>query len=104
MTKLKIKAEVIDGSDLFNRRQIEPVGRDAQTLQALIDAGPVGITSQDVGGWAVRLSHYVFKLRSVYGLNIETIEENHGGNWPGKHGRYILRSDVVLMMPKMEAA
>jgi len=104
MSKLKIQAKVIEGDNLFSTRLIEPVGRDAQTLQALIKAGQSGITSQDVGGWAVRLSHYVYKLRTVYGLTIETIEESHGGEFPGKHGRYILLSDVCLIRPESEAA
>ena len=97
MGRLKLFAEVVEGETLFDRRTIKPVGRDAQTLQALIEAGPRGVTSQDVGGWAVRLSHYVFKLRSVYGLSIETREETHGGPYPGKHGRYFLRSRVRLL-------
>lgn len=97
MSRLKIRAEVIDGEGLFDSRAIEPVGRDAQTLVELVKAGAKGITSQDVGGWAVRLSHYVFKLRTVYGLTIETVEEKHGGAYPGKHGRYFLRSLVRLL-------
>ena len=97
MSRLKLRATVRDGDGLFDQRVIEPIGRDAQTLQALMDAGPIGITAQDVGGWAVRLSHYIFKLRTVYEIDIETIEERHGGEYPGKHGRYTLRSDVRLV-------
>lgn len=97
MSKLAIRAEVIEGAGLFERRIVEPKGRDAQALRALVEAGPKGITSQDVGGWAVRLSHYVFKLRTVYGLVIETVEERHGGEFPGHHGRYFLRSNVRIL-------
>lgn len=78
-------------------RTIAPFGRDGQTLEAFVASNGKGITSQDVGGWAVRLSHYVFKLRTVYGLTIETVEEEHGGEFPGKHGRYFLRSNVTLL-------
>lgn len=97
MSRLKITAIVRDGSGLFDTREIEPVGRDAQTLIELVKAGSKGITSQDVGGWAVRLSHYIFKLRKNYSLEISMTEEPHGGEFPGKHGRYRLLSDVRLL-------
>ena len=97
MSRIKLRALVRDGEGLFDTRKIEPVGRDAQTLAELVKAGSKGITSQDVGGWAVRLSHYVFKLRKTYGLEISMTEETHGGEFPGKHGRYRLLSDVRLL-------
>ena len=31
------------------------------------------------------------------GVVIETIEERHGGPFKGQHGRYVLRSPVVVL-------
>ena len=75
-------------------RQLDLVGRFAQTLEALIDAGPRGMTTQDIGSWAVRTSHYISKLRGEWVLDIETAIEKHGVDFPGNHGRYVLRSKV----------
>jgi hypothetical protein len=98
----RVTARVIEPDGV---RIIRPVGRDAQTLEALICAGRGGITARDVGGWAVRLSHYVFKLRRTYGLQINMIEEEHGGEFPGKHGRYFLQDRVeIISTPDREAA
>lgn len=44
-----------------------------------------------------RWSDYVFKLKRRYGLSIETIHEPHSGEFPGHHGRYILKSRVVRL-------
>lgn len=90
----RVTARVIEPDGV---RLVEPSGRDAQTLEALISAGRQGITALDLSSWAVRLSHYIFKLRRTYGLAIDMIEESHGGEFPGKHGRYFLRSQVELL-------
>jgi hypothetical protein len=82
---------------LSERREIEVTGRFAQTLKALVEAGENGVTALDLSSWAVRLGHYIFVLRHKHGLNIETIDEQHGGDYPGRHGRYILRSQVRLL-------
>ena len=73
-------------------RLIEPVGRDAWMLDQLLAAGPAGCTS--LQNPAPRMSHYVFKLRTRYGLLIETVDEKHGGPYSGTHARYFLRSNV----------
>jgi len=83
-------------------RFIEPVGRDAWMLDRLLEAGVTGCTS--VENPAPRVSHYVFKLRSVYGLNIETITEPHDGPFAGNHARYVLRSSVRKLSDHREAA
>jgi hypothetical protein len=67
-------------------------GRVRWALGLLLDNGAAGLTSRDYPG--ARLSDYVFKLRGL-GVNIETIEEAHHGEFPGRHGRYFLRSKVV---------
>lgn len=71
-------------------------GRIAETLLALVDAGPRGITSLEAfkAGWAVRLAAYVHRLRSDCRLAIETRREPHGG---GNHARYVLNSRVELI-------
>lgn len=69
-------------------------GRDAWALQQLHLAGAAGCTPIDTPG--PRWSGYVHKLRGK-GLNIETITENHEGQFAGHHARYVLRSTVSLM-------
>jgi hypothetical protein len=80
-------------------------GRDAWALHQLYLAGVTGCTPIDNPG--PRWSHYVFKLRGM-GFNIETVTENHGGQFAGHHARYILRSSISLMIKddneKKEAA
>jgi hypothetical protein len=43
-----------------------------------------------------RWSGYVFKLRRL-GILIETLHEQHGGPFPGRHARYVLRSPVMVL-------
>lgn len=78
-----------DGVDCVAR------GRCAWTLDALICAGDKGVTP--IERPAPRWSHYVDILRDRHGLNIETVEERHGGPFKGWHGRYVLRSDVEVV-------
>src|SRR5690348_5630016 len=66
-------------------------GRVEDTLAKLMDAGSAGLTTLEYP--APRTSDYVFKLRRR-GFVIETLTEPHGGEFPGHHGRYILRSKV----------
>ena len=83
------------------RVRIEPdgptitvIGRDAWVLQKLIEVGEAGVTPLDTPG--PRWSGYVHKLRQA-GLVIETIHEGHGGPFPGRHARYVLRSNVTVL-------
>lgn len=69
-------------------------GREAWTLQRLIDAGPRGVTTIDHP--APRWSHYIFKLRRA-GLTISTEYEPHRGSFPGTHGRYRLQTPIVVV-------
>lgn len=73
-------------------RTVEPIGRDAWTLDELVKAGPRGCTPID--NPAPRWSGYVHKLRNKYGLAIRTIEEKHGGTFSGTHARYVLTDQV----------
>ena len=77
-----------DGSPFVTR------GQAARALQALVAAGVSGCTALDVSSWAFRLAAYVHTLRREFGLVIETVRELHEGGW---HGRYVLRSTVVLV-------
>lgn len=70
-------------------------GRDAWALLELIRAGQRGCTPIDNPG--PRWSAYVFKLKRKHGLDIETVYETHGGDFPGHHARYILRSPVEVL-------
>jgi hypothetical protein len=80
---------VYEGEDV---RTITPRGRDAWALGELITAGTEGCTPLEQVG--PRWSHYVFKLRRTYRLNVESVEEQHGGEFSGRHVRYVLRSNV----------
>jgi hypothetical protein len=78
-------------------RVVEPYGRDAWALGQLIGAGDEGCTPLDHPG--PRWSGYVFKLKRVYGLDISTIHEAHGGQFKGTHARYVLISRVRFADP-----
>jgi hypothetical protein len=85
---------VFDGEDV---RTITPRGRDAWALGELISARADGCTPITHVG--PRWSHYIWKLRTVYGLAIESVEEQHGGAFSGRHVRYVLRSHVAFADP-----
>lgn len=68
-------------------------GRLKWALDMLTAAGPIGCTPIDQP--APRWSAYVHSLRDM-GIKIETVWEDHGGKYPGRHGRYVLRSKVWM--------
>lgn len=76
-------------------------GRDRWALENLINAGDAGCTPID--NPVPRWSAYVFKLRS-FGVNIETVHEEHTGPFSGTHARYVLRSEVSCPELDAEAA
>lgn len=67
-------------------------GRIRWALERLLGAGSAGCTP--ISQPAPRWSHYIHQLRGM-GVEIETIHEPHGGSYPGHHGRYVLRCQVV---------
>lgn len=69
-------------------------GRLAWALRALLAAGARGCTPITTPG--PRWSDYVFKLRKR-GLEIETIDEEHGGPYPGRHARYVLKTPAQIV-------
>lgn len=70
-------------------------GRNAWALDALIKAGKAGITP--INNPAPRWSAYIFNLRTEYGLDIETVNEPHGGSYPGTHARYVLKTRIEVV-------
>lgn len=76
-------------------------GQDAWALLELIKAGDDGIAPLDTPG--PRWSGYVHQLRKA-GLVIATIYESHLGPFPGTHARFVLRSEVIVMPDRLDAA
>lgn len=70
---------------------LEIAGRDEWALRQLLAAGAKGCTPID--NPAPRWSAYIHKLRRM-GIEIETVDERHGGPFPGRHARYVLHSPV----------
>jgi hypothetical protein len=66
-------------------------GRVRWALNQLRDAGMRGCTP--ILDPAPRWSAYVFSLREL-GVEIDTVRQEHDGDFPGHHGRYVLRSVV----------
>ncbi len=101
MAKLRVYALALSESRTFTA-----TGRDAWALLELLKAGTRGCTPIDYPG--PRWSGYVFNLKRKHGLAIQTIYENHGGQFAGNHARYLLRSPVELIsrsdMAEREAA
>ena len=84
---------VNDGDDT---RIISLKGRDRWTLEMLMQAGEHGLTAMELNG--PRVHAYVFDLRHEHGLTIITENEMHEGDFPGRHGRYFLLSNVTRKM------
>ena len=76
-------------------------GRYAWCLGKLLEAGDDGVTP--IERPAPRWSHYVDILRDREGLDIETIEDKHGGAYRGWHGRYVLRSQIEIIASEVAA-
>lgn len=70
-------------------------GRDAWTLERLVEAGATGCTPIEQP--APRWSAYVHRLRGM-GVFIITHMEPHGGEFPGRHARYVLGCTVERML------
>ncbi len=88
--RLKITARILPDGQPFN-----VYGRDAWALLELQRYGQRGCTPIDNPG--PRWSAYVHKLRTRYGLAIETLDESHGGQFAGSHARYVLLTKVEIL-------
>ena len=66
-----------------------------QTITNLVANGPLGVSSLTNPG--LRLSHYIFVLRTEYGLPIhmEKVDQPGGVGW---YGRYTLGEKVKLLL------
>ncbi len=81
---------LFDGKTKF----YEVNGKAAKTLHALTIASSRGITACEMSGtWAYRLAAYVHDLRQGYGMDIQTLREEHEDGW---HGRYVLITPVEI--------
>lgn len=69
-------------------------GRAAWALMELINGGHRGCSY--IENPAPRWSGYIHKLRKL-GIRVETVRETHGGLFPGKHARYVLRSRITIV-------
>ena len=101
MARLIVIARTLpDGQALIIR------GRDAWALLELLKAEANGCTPIDQPG--PRWSGYVFNLKRKHGLAIDTVYENHGGQFAGSHARYVLHSPMEIIsrsdMAELEAA
>ena len=76
-------------------------GRPAWVTKELLAAGKRGITAKQYPG--CRVAHYIYKYRRA-GLVVEKVEEAHGGDYPGHHARYFLRSQISIVSENMAAA
>ena len=94
MQRKKTTFIVTDGDG--GMRQLNLVGRTAQTLEALVKFGDAGITANTLGGPAIRISNYILALRRDHNLKISTTAEKHGGPFAGTHGRFRIKSNVTL--------
>ena len=76
-------------------RELTLAGRFAWTAMQLHQAGKSGCTP--IERPAPRWSHYVWRLRHDWGLNIETITEGHAGPYAGHHARYVLHTPIEVL-------
>jgi hypothetical protein len=101
MSKLIVTARTIPDDRAFTAK-----GRDTWALLELLKAGAKGCTPIDQPG--PRWSGYVFNLKRKHGLAIDTVYENHGGQFAGSHARYVLHSPMEIIsrsdMAELEAA
>ena len=98
MSKIRCRFRILGTDRIF-----EVEGQEARTLIALHCAGDKGITALEVSTWALRLAHYVMKLKRL-GLSIDMVREKHSGPAPGWHGRYFLRSGIQFLEQTRRAA
>ncbi len=81
-----------EGRNGFQHAKVK--GRELWALDQLRRAGARGCSTIDSP--APRWSGYIHNLRKA-GIQIQTIYEAHGGEFPGTHARYILNSLVLFL-------
>jgi len=93
--KTALRVRIGSTDDLLDGREILLQGRVAWTARHLINAGARGVTTAQLPP-GVRVSDSIMKLRRA-GVDIETQHEGHSGDYPGRHGRYLLRSRLEVL-------
>ena len=96
-TKLARKKRAVTLTVTPHGSEVAPVtiavcGRVLWALERLAEAGLKGCTP--ITKPAPRWAAYVHTLRGL-GVPIETIHEEHAGDFPGTHARYVLRATVT---------
>jgi hypothetical protein len=89
-----MQSPVVSMKIQHGERTLAVTGRKAWALDALITRGDAGVTPLEHVG--PRWSDYIHKLRKD-GLDIETVDEKHGGPFAGLHARYVLKSPVTVI-------
>lgn len=100
--KFQITVLVHPGDAEHERRIVVP-GRAGWALNELAKAGERGCRSIDFPP-GLRWAHFVYLLRHEYELLIETEHEAHGGQFPGSHAVYRLKSPVRILDDARQAA
>lgn len=75
--------------------EISLSGRPAWMLHRLMRS-PGGITTAELPP-GVRVSHFVWKLRTAYGVGVVTETQAHCGDFPGWHAVYRLSEPLRLI-------
>ena len=92
-------ARLIPEKRLHRRPPCNPsrcaIGAVVWALLELHSAGTSGCTPIDHPG--PRWSAYVFKLKRLHSLVIETKNEAHKGPFAGTHARYVLHSRIEIL-------
>ncbi|WAX93630.1 hypothetical protein N7E70_018310 [Aminobacter sp. NyZ550] len=94
---------MVHPGDTAHERHIVVSGRAGWALNELVKAGPAGCSAADFTA-GLRLAHFVYLLRHEYELVIETEHEAHGGQFPGSHAVYRLKSPVRILDDSRQAA
>lgn len=100
--KFQLTVLVHPGDPAHERRAVVP-GRVGWALNELVKAGQRGCSASDFSA-GLRLAHFVYLLRHEHQLLIETEHEAHGGQFPGSHAVYRLRTPVHILDDARQAA
>jgi hypothetical protein len=80
-------------------KRLHLTGRPAWLAPELIRLGETGLRKVDTP--AIAVAKYVWQLRHEAGIIIETIMEDHGGPFAGRHARYVLKTPLRII-PSVE--
>lgn len=94
---------LVHPGDAAHERTIAVPGRAGWALNELVKAGQRGCSAADFPA-GLRLAHFVYLLRHEHELVIETEHEAHGGQFPGSHAVYRLRTPVRIVDDARRAA